>query len=498
MVGWRLPRMARWSAAGAILTIAAGVRLLWPDLVSITNDEGAHGIHAMNIAVLDHWPWVGLPSVGIRNSAAFMYLLAIPYAVCWHPLAGVVFVALLNVVAVGLLMHLARVWFGPWSALWSGALAATAPWMVLYSRNMWPPSCLAIFSLMLLSWGLRWLEEGGSRRLFGLAAGALLLPAMHFSGLAGTVWVGIVLIQGARRIAVLPLLAGLLAGSVIWAPWLYWQHFANHWADLDSITALSRGKLSPLDATLMAGNCASQLVGADGFEYWFGTRPSDMPQFFPRPVVSAALVAGWVLGALTLTSVLWALASRERAATLLAVWVLIPFALLALARPEVHPHYLLVAFPVPYLLVAAFLERVARGRVGRWLISLAVVVIAGIHLAFLGGCYRLLEAEENRGGHFELSYRQRKHVIDHLLDAVPDRRIVLAGYFSGQAPAYDLIYHHERIRRGTIDRPEDNSRRFWVDERLDDQPPPGPEWQTERYWRVGATRVFQQRLIGAP
>ena len=88
---WRKRRLA----LAVLLLMATGLRLWESDLVPVTADEGSHVGQAMFIAVagLADWPLAGLPSLGVRNSALFIYLVTLAEMVWWHPLSGVVLVA---------------------------------------------------------------------------------------------------------------------------------------------------------------------------------------------------------------------------------------------------------------------------------------------------------------------------------------------------------------------------------------------------------------------
>ena len=95
----------------------------------------------------------------------FIYLVSLPNQLFWHPLTGVVLVGMLNVWAVYLAYGLAGRLFGNRAAVATGLLMACSPWTVVYSRQLWSGSCLAIFSLWLIGMSLTWLSRGGSGRL---------------------------------------------------------------------------------------------------------------------------------------------------------------------------------------------------------------------------------------------------------------------------------------------------------------------------------------------
>lgn len=477
----------------ALTALAAAPRLLDPDLVSITPDEGIHGLFAMNVAILKDFPFVGLPSVGVRNSALFIYLLAIPYAVARHPLAGVVFVAGLNVAAVALAAGWARRQLGFFAALVSGALFATSPWMVLYARNMWPPSCLAIAVVAALTWGSDWLDSARPRLLFRLVVLAFVFPQIHFSGVVGALWIAGILVLGRRGLKAGPLALGTLIGVATWAPWLYWQHAENRWTDFAAIRAAAEGKSTWLQALAGEGSYLFALATPSGFDYWFGAEAEARVLAAHPTVAQASRAASALLIAILGVAIVLAIARPRRATNLLLPWVALPLALLTLLRPAIHPQYVLIAYPAVFLLVGALAEAVVTrtGKAGAVAIAISLTAIATVNLAFLGVWREFVATTgPNNEGHFELSYRQRRATVESILADEPGRLVALAGEFSGQAPDYDFIYNFEQIRRGYTELVRDDDQLYWIDEEPGDAAPPTPGWRIVKSWRVGPSRVL--------
>ena len=489
-------RRRRWELWGLLL-LAAAPRFYRMDLISITADEGVHGLAAMRIAVFLDWPMVGLPSVGIRNSAFFLYLLALPNFFFRHPLTGAVLVAGLNLAAVFLTYRLTNRLFGRRSAFIAGLLIACSPWMIMYARNMWPPSCLAPLCLVLIDVALRWLDEGGRGRLLAIVLLGFVIPQMHFSGFCAPLWIMAVLWSGRRRLAVGPVLAAVALGLVTWIPWIAFQHFENEWIDIRQMIGTAKGKHTTFETLSASLRTYAMLLGSDGFAYWFGVPPSDLPNLFPRWLVIANRAASAALSLTFLVSLVWGIArASDRAIRLLLLWAVLPIPMLALIRPDVHPHYLLVAYPIPFVLIGALLGRRADSAAGStWaLVMGSLLVIVGLELAFLAGWYRYVAADRPNGsGHFELSYRQRRAVAVAVLDDSGDRWIQVVGAFNQRSPAYDFVYDYETMVRGQHRRPEDDAVRYWLDEREGDQPPRFRGWAVEKLWRIGPTRIFRIR-----
>lgn len=491
----------------AVLIFAAVLRLSRLELVSVTADEGIHGMSAMNVAIFQDWPLVGLPSVGIRNSAAFIYLLAIPNFLYRHPLSGAVFVASLNLIAVFLCYRLARTWYGVRAGVVASLLYAGAPWMVLYGRQMWPPSCLAVFCLVLILLSLRWLEEGGNRRLTGMLALACMIPQVHFSGFCAPVWLIAVLALGRKRLRLGPMAAGLLIGLATCTPWVVFQQL-DGWNDLRAVLGAARGKHGVAETVLGAANWLQTLMQSGGFEYWFAVSPETMPELFPGWLLFACRASGLVLVVLLLVAVLWCLrSSGDQKLRLLLLWSVLPIFMLGVLRPEMHPHYVLVAYPAPLLIIGAFLGKLTEsGRpFRRWIAYGVLSMVCACHVLFLIGWYRYVDAGELTGqGQYQFCYRQRLAAARSILDESQGRLVHLSGPFNGAHPAYELPYNFEQMRRGFDRFPLDSQHLYWVDESPDETVQQSV-YNTllqfrglrivavEASWRVGPTRILRLR-----
>jgi hypothetical protein len=517
----RIDRMVRCLFV-LLLGLAAFVRLYRLDLANVTGDEGVHGLFAMNIARLMDFPVAGLPSVGIRNSALFLYVLALPYAIVSHPLAGVAFIAALNVLVGWQLYRLTARLYGNMAALVALALWAGAPWQVLYGRQMWPPSLLAVVCLAVLAVAVEWFEKGGQRRLVLLVVAAFVVPQVHFSGFSATVWIASVLIARYRQIRLAPLLAGLAIGLATWIPWLVFQ-LASNYADLRNLANVGQGKESLYTTAVGAVHWWLTLFGARCLEFWFQPNPGVAAAYVGAAWPMVADVLGLVWSAVLLVAIGNSLAKRDAIARLLALWCILPVGLLLLVRPTMHPHYPLIAYPIPFVMVAAWMCGIVRcrtallraadappahdfaasvtatrPRISAWYrgaavaSTLLVVATLATNLAVLSSWFRYVGDDRLTGrGFYQVSYRQRQAVVESILADCPDRVIDLAGMFSGLNPGYYWIYNHEQIRRGYGRFPRDDGRRYWIDELPGDELPPVADVVVEKQWRVGPARVFR-------
>ena len=168
-----------------VLAAAVFVRLYRLDAVEFFHDEAMVSMMAQEMADGQTFPLQGiLSSVGIPNPPSSIYVMAVPFALTSDPVVATGFVALLNVLGVGLLWGIARKEFGFIAALVAGLVFAFNPWAILYSRKIWAQDYVNPFLLLALTAALWGYRDG--KRWGQLLALPLMLFAMqiHFSAWA--------------------------------------------------------------------------------------------------------------------------------------------------------------------------------------------------------------------------------------------------------------------------------------------------------------------------
>lgn len=167
------------------------LRLGWPGLNPFAFDEARLSLMALELARKGIFPSTGLPSsAGIPNLPAQVWLFALPYALCSNPVFASSFVGLLSLLSILAAWLVARSRWGQEPGLVTAWLMAGSPYLVFYSRSVWPQNWLPIFSAA-------WLVTAAFSRkkpaifLNGFIAGfafqvhyagiALLIPSAYFA-----------------------------------------------------------------------------------------------------------------------------------------------------------------------------------------------------------------------------------------------------------------------------------------------------------------------------
>jgi 4-amino-4-deoxy-L-arabinose transferase-like glycosyltransferase len=412
--------------AGALVVLAGWLRLRHLGLAEFKADEAialriGHDILHGDIRT------VGLTSSsGAANPPLYVYLVAAMLGISNNPLFATAVVAVLAVIAVGLTYVVLRGRFGAGVALLSVAFFATAPWAVLYGRHLWQQDLLPTVTVALL-WSLFVMLERGASRVVLLVPILLSIAIqLNLSAVALALPVLAVLAYRARTIRWALLAAGVVIGLVLLGPWL--AHDAKHgFHDVVVIAENGRGHGASArgTGTIEAIRQTVHLVGAGGWSFVVGASrrafadDAGAAWTFGR-AAGAAVVVLLALGMVTSAVVVFRGAGRVRrwplfeleadaaCRALLLVWLVgIWLSYLSSRASGVGPHYLIVSYPVSFVLAALGLVDVA-GLLGRrWAAVLVPAVAAAIvagYVAFSLSFQHFLLQEGGTAGDYGVIY----------------------------------------------------------------------------------------------
>lgn len=128
------------------------LRLGWPGLNPFAFDEARLSLMALELIRKGVIPSTGLPSsVGIPNLPAQVWLFAIPYAFSTNPIHASSFIGILSLLCLFVTWWIARSNWGMEVGLATAWLIAGSPYLVFYSRSVWPQNWLPILSVFWLA-----------------------------------------------------------------------------------------------------------------------------------------------------------------------------------------------------------------------------------------------------------------------------------------------------------------------------------------------------------
>lgn len=362
--------------AGAL--IWAGVlRLGWPGVHPFSYDEARVSLLALQMVREGKFVSIGIPSSSpIPNFPAFVWIMALPYALSTDPLVASLWVGAVGVLTVVGVWLLARRAWGAWAGLAAAWLMAGSPFGVLYARSIWSQNIMAPIALL---WALAGVWAIRRR------SGPALALHMFLAGFAGQVhYSGVVLLLGTLWLALRchlwrgwPWLVAGGGGAILAAmPFLY-RFVLPAW---ERILAMREGLQTSahFDVAILR-RWAEIGLGAHWEwlplgEGWHWPTAFDWAQWAARAATGFLLIVGIVSAFARRPARASEPAMARVMANLLPAWALAPIVGFLYTAVPVYHHYLLTALPA-LVLVAASAARPWKGRAwGPCVAGLAVAI----------------------------------------------------------------------------------------------------------------------------
>jgi hypothetical protein len=403
-----MSRRLSWESTGAtaIVVLAAWLRLRHLGLAQF-NDDQAIALRIAHDILHGDVRTVGLTSSsGAANPPLYVYIVAAVVGLHDSVLFATASIGVLSVVSVALTYVMARSRFGTGVAVIAAGLFATAPWAVLYGRHLWQQDYLPLVTVGLL-WSLFVvLERTRSRAAFLVPALGLLAVQLNLSAVALVIPIAAVLVYRRRDVHWPAAALGLVAGLVPLLPWL--AHNAKHgFRDFRLIADNGRGHGGGAagTGTLEAIRQTVHLVSAEGWSFVTGSQHQSGAAWTLGRIAGIAVIVLAAVGILTSL-----VRARRRDAdalrrVLLVVWLVgIWLAYITSSRSGVGPHYLIVSYPVTFLLAALGLTDLTGLLGARELALVLALAIAAAYLAFSLSFQRFVQRHGGTAGDYGVVY----------------------------------------------------------------------------------------------
>jgi hypothetical protein len=354
-----MSRRLSWESAGAagVVALAAWLRLRHLGLAQF-NDDQAVALRIAHDILHGDVRTVGLTSSsGAANPPLYVYIVAAVVGIHHGLIFATQSTAVLSVVAVALTYVIVRPRFGGAVALVTTALFATAPWAVLYGRHLWQQDYLPLVTVALL-WSLFVVLERDRTRV------ALLVPVLfviafqlNMSAVAIIIPIGLLLAYRARDVEWRSVVVGAVIGVVSLGTWL--AHNAKHgFRDFRLIVDNGRGHGGAAGGgTIEAVRQTIHLVSAEGWTFITGAQHEGGAAWTLGRAAGIVVIVLLALGMVTAIARVVRDGRHPEIDTarraLLVVWLVgTPISYITSSRSGVGPHYLIISYPVSFLLAA--------------------------------------------------------------------------------------------------------------------------------------------------
>lgn len=377
----RLSTLLIW----AVLAVGLLLRVAWPTLAEFKLDEATVVRRAMAIAWRGEFPVLGVgSSIGMANLPLTLYLTAIPLRIWPDPVAAVVFIGLLNGLAVVACYELGR---RHWNRSVGGIAAflfAVNPWAILLARKIWAKT-LPLLTVAFIAALLATFVRKRPWALVGAFAALAALIGLQLEGVAFIPVLAFCLLLFWKDVPLRPLLVGIAVFAMALAP--YGIYDALHgWPNLRTFWEFIHTRESSYSWDAL--RYAFILTGSAEIHSMAGTRYQEYLSGLPRLWWLNSGMAGLLALALiwTVIQALRGPKEQRRAFLILLISFAIPVALRSRAVEPIPLHYLIVVYPVVFLLIAALIDGGYQALPSRYRPAARAL---GLLLALLWGAWQL-------------------------------------------------------------------------------------------------------------
>lgn len=396
-----------WLHRGSLfLIIMVGFLLRWYSLYEghaytyfTIKDEITALQYAFGLMAGDpHMFYLGQPALNQGHIPGPLWALFVAalYKFGGNSIEGAIFVmVLLNTLVIYLVYLLARRMMPVGYALLSTLFYSLSPWAIYYSAGMYNPMTLALLGVLLFLVLWQTLTTEKTRAIFWVMLLAAAIPQFHMIGLFYYPAILLLLILNPRRINVRWLIAGIVAGVLLYVPYLIGE-ITHHWSNLRDVLQgtekFSSGVLKVLTIPIgMLTNHPGQWPGyttaelIDFANQWFGSYLALILINVISFILALLFIAGFVrkgYTALRLSGFNFKLAfSNNLPQMFIGILLVLPLLLYTLTGKAYATRYSIFIFPILFLLPALYIAGVKSLRFKQILLyTLSVMFICNIYL----------------------------------------------------------------------------------------------------------------------
>jgi 4-amino-4-deoxy-L-arabinose transferase-like glycosyltransferase len=335
---------------------------------------------------------------------------------------------ILQTCVIYLVYRLAENIFGPEYSLWATVFFATSPWPVHYSATAWNPVPMAFFGalLYLALWNV--VTQSNSRNIFWVCLLLGIMPQFHMMAMFVAPVVVLLLWWSPSRLNTRWLAAGVLVSVLLYVPYVMGE-MRHGWENTRRIfeghvgASFSVLKILTLPITDLS-NLMSSVTGRDFSEY--------------RALGDAYFGSFWILGAFNVVSLAlsvmiigtflvrlvrslrgkWRSPKQAFADAPAEVFVgsllVLPLVLFVSSFSNFNSRYLIVQFPLLFLLPAVFMVRGLDGSRWRGPVRAVMLLTIGFNILFSLAYFHYQGARIANADYFLPSFRKMESVRQRL------------------------------------------------------------------------------------
>ncbi len=346
------------------------------DYITFLGDEGRDVLVVKRIIVDHKFTLLGpTASVGGFFLGPIYYYFMIPFLWAFRldPVGPAVMVALFGIATVFLVYKAGKDFFNNRVGLLAAGLYAISPLVVAYSRSSWNPNLMPFFSLLIIWVTWKMVVEGKPKFLLLIGFLFGILIQLHYLAVFLMVVVAVYLLRFFRQFKYLKYYFGAIGGFLLgWLPFLLFE-LRHNFPNFQTLYRFI-------------------LFGEETGFVWRKFFPiiTDVSfRLFNRLVTNNQTTLGYFLifGSLVTFFFFWFKKRKQekvfQRCSLLGLWLIVGVGLFIFYQKPIYDYYFGFMFPLPFLLTAFALTRIAR--INKISCSLALLLYCSIIFVNLRG-----------------------------------------------------------------------------------------------------------------
>lgn len=312
---------------------------LW--YVEFKSDEAMLLAAARNLVEQGRIALVGSQSsIGIYFGPFFTYLIAIPSAFSHNPVVISGFIALLNVAAIYLCYLFCSEFFNKRVACIASTLYAVNPWAVLFSRKIWNPDALPIFTIIFFYSLFKALLKHEYVYIIASLLAFGIMTQLHLQAICYVLILLIAIALFRPKIPSRYYLIGVGSVIMLYLPYLLFE-IRHHFYNTKMVLMLSKGLPLSLNA--------KALVFPAILSSW--ARFPTLSPLFVLPDLSVLVPFASMIYIVFLI--------KDKRCLLLLLWLLTPILFALIGKVSLQAHYFISLYPVQFISCGIFFDAIA-------------------------------------------------------------------------------------------------------------------------------------------
>lgn len=344
-----------------ILLFASFLRLSHPDLVLFDGDESRDLFRTMALVEKGAFPGLGSELItGGSLGPLEYYVLAIPFLISSDPAFLTTSVTILNIMAVFMLFIFCRDFFNMRTALIASALFAFSPAAVVFSKKVWNPYFLPLCTIIFFYALFKVKIHLNKKYILAALPAYACMIQFHISAVFLFPFVLVLFSKDLFKRELIKLtLSSFIIVFILFLPLLTYE-FSHEFSNTKNIISgtgrlLSNKKMSLNDKA--AGYFAVAMSNVNYIPH-NSTENQCLQTEYKGNMLSKSEILLFLLAIIYISFIAF-FKKRDEIFIYLLAWYFLPLILFFIMSPLITNHYLIIQYPVQFVIIAILLGKIA-------------------------------------------------------------------------------------------------------------------------------------------